>query len=84
MERSRLAMVYKPAFIIIAILLSGCMGKTAIDSSSDLRVVKIPPHWRAECVDSEGNLRTDSSPVTQQACKDISANNLILKSRRKG
>lgn len=77
-------MIYRSALILLAVLLSGCFGNgVAIDASGDFRHVKLPPNWRAECVDADDNLRTDTPAVTQTACKNILGNNLILKARRK-
>lgn len=76
-------MTYRATLLLIAVLLSGCLGnQPVIDASSDFRHVTLPPDWREDCVGEDGFLRTDTDAVTQQACKDILGNNLILKGRK--
>lgn len=52
-----------------------------IDRSCDIEAVKLPPHWRAECVGPDKKLRTDVPLATRRACQKLLANERILKKR---
>lgn len=63
----------------------GCSGERSkqpvIDRTCDLRVERMPPEWRAQCVGPDKKMRRDVPAATQRWCKNQLANERIIKKR---
>jgi hypothetical protein len=75
--------------ICVGVLVIYCLTATpaqpaVVDTLSHARVVELPDHWKAECIDERGFLKARGTidEKTWQACANVAGNNKIIKRRK--